>query len=50
MADQAGVVHEGILRSVVDTETEGVGAQLDTAQECGNRIFDTHILKREELR
>lgn len=30
MADQAGIVHEGILRSVVDTETEGVGAQLDT--------------------
>ncbi len=30
MADQAGVVHEGILRSVVDTETGGVGAQLDT--------------------
>lgn len=30
MADQAGVVHEGILRSVVDTETEGVDAQLDT--------------------
>lgn len=30
MADQAGVVHEGILRSVVDTETEGVDAQFDT--------------------
>ena len=28
--DQAGVVHEGILRSVVDTETEGVDAQFDT--------------------
>ena len=28
--DQAGVVHEGILRSVVDTVTEGVDAQFDT--------------------
>lgn len=27
--DQAGVVHEGVARGVVDTETEGMGAQLD---------------------
>ena len=27
--DQAGVVHEGVAGGVVDTETEGMGAQLD---------------------